>query len=64
MTAWPPALARCTERGYTWRWRTAADRPCPLHSDDGSADLADRAAALGVVMTAPPNHELDDADHR
>lgn len=48
------ALARCTEPGCPWRWRSAGpDRLCPWHgADDTSADLTTRASGFSVRMTA------------
>jgi hypothetical protein len=53
MTVAAPALARCTERGCAWRWRSGTDRPCAQHQHHDDDDLAARAAEYGVMMAAP-----------
>jgi hypothetical protein len=48
-------MSRCLMRACPWRFRTGADRICPLHQADADTPgLADRAAAYGAVMASPP----------
>lgn len=43
---------RCTEPGCFVRYRTGADRPCPMHQEDGDT-LTARMEAMTAVMGAP-----------
>jgi hypothetical protein len=61
------ALARCTEAGCPWRFRSGRDRACPDHDAD---DRALRAAAesLGIdlgalAQTAPGDRGKLDGAH-
>jgi len=47
-------------RGCPVRWRSGSDRPCIMHADEDWR-LTARAAAMGVVMQAPPG-ERDGGD--
>jgi hypothetical protein len=52
-------LARCTEPGCPWRWRTGPDRVCPDHDQDdplrqARASLGLDAAALAELAAMAP----------
>jgi hypothetical protein len=44
--------ARCTEPGCAVRFRSGADRACPLHADDGD-NLASRMEAFTELSAVP-----------
>jgi hypothetical protein len=52
-------LARCTERGCPWRYRSGPDRPCPVHAgDDGGAYLTARAVVPATTeRTSDHDHD-------